>query len=63
MAVDIDQQTRRRIGGAIAGLPSATQLIFAASTPLLGGALGAFTLRLTSSKRNGPHRGASELQM
>jgi predicted MFS family arabinose efflux permease len=38
------------IGGALAGLPSSTQLIFVASVPLLAGALGALALRLAPSR-------------
>jgi predicted MFS family arabinose efflux permease len=38
------------IGGALAGLPSSTQLIFVASAPLLAGALGASALRLAPSR-------------
>jgi MFS family permease len=36
------------IGGALAGLPSATQLIFAASTALFAGGLGALALAISS---------------
>jgi MFS family permease len=38
------------IGGALAGLPSSTQLIFVASVPLLAGALGALALRPAPSR-------------
>jgi MFS family permease len=38
------------IGGALAGLPSSTQLIFVASVPLLAGALGVLALRLAPSR-------------
>jgi hypothetical protein len=40
------------IGGAIAGLPSPTQLLLAAGAPLLCGALGALMLRRTSARRD-----------
>jgi hypothetical protein len=36
------------IGGALAGLPSATQLIFAASTALFAGGFGALALSISS---------------
>jgi hypothetical protein len=39
------------IGGAIAGLPSPTQLLLVASAPLLCGGLGALTLGFTSARK------------
>jgi MFS family permease len=47
------------IGGALAGLPSATQLIFAASTALFAGGLGALVLAI--SPQSSAER--AELQM
>jgi hypothetical protein len=39
------------VGGAMAGLPSPTQLIFVGSAPLLAGTVGALVLRLGSRPR------------
>jgi hypothetical protein len=39
------------IGGAIAGLPSPTQLLLVASAPLLCGALGALTMGFISARK------------
>ena len=43
------------LGGAIAGLPSPSQLLLVASAPLLCGALGALTLGYTSARKRSPN--------
>jgi hypothetical protein len=43
------------LGGAIAGMPSPSQLLLVASAPLLCGALGALALGYTSARKRSPN--------